>query len=85
MARSVGGALFCRCPGPGPAHGRAGFDALGGTRLFRLYRHDEAAAWFERLGKAGILVRPFDYQPDWLRLGLPGDKASWARLEEALR
>jgi cobalamin biosynthetic protein CobC len=62
-----------------------GFDALGGTRLFRLYRHDRAPDWFERLGQAGILVRPFDYQPDWLRLGLPGDEAALARLEEALR
>lgn len=63
----------------------AGFAALGGTRLFRLYGHDAVADWFGRLGAAGILTRPFAYRADWLRLGLPGDEAAWARLAEALR
>lgn len=63
----------------------AGFAVEGGCRLFRLYRHAEAARWFETLGRAGILTRPFAYRPDWLRLGLPGDEAGFARLERALR
>ncbi len=49
----------------------AGFDVVGGTALFRLAARPDAGAWFHRLGEAGILVRPFDYRRDWLRLGLP--------------
>lgn len=62
----------------------AGFRLEGGCRLFRLYGHDEAARWFERLGRAGILARPFDYRADWLRLGLPADEAGFARLAAVL-
>ena len=61
----------------------AGADLLGGTRLFRLYRHDQAGALADRLGRAGILVRQFAPRPDWLRFGLPPPGA-WARLEQAL-
>ncbi|HEY9079639.1 threonine-phosphate decarboxylase CobD [Magnetovibrio sp.] len=63
---------------------RAGFKIVGGTDLFRLGESDDAPAVFEKLGQAGILVRPFDYQPRWLRFGLPGTQADWARLEAAL-
>ncbi|TDP40391.1 threonine-phosphate decarboxylase CobD [Zavarzinia compransoris] len=62
----------------------AGFRLEGGCRLFRLYGHAAAGAWFERLGRAGILARPFAYRPDWLRLGLPADEAAFARLAAAL-
>lgn len=62
---------------------RAGLRVLGGTRLFRLAEGD-AAAWHARLGRAGILTRPFGHRPGWLRFGLPGDEAAWARLEAAL-
>nr|WP_282571782.1 threonine-phosphate decarboxylase CobD [Roseomonas acroporae] len=62
----------------------AGLRPLGGTHLFRLAEGD-AAGWYERLGRAGILVRPFAARPRWLRLGLPGDAAAWDRLEAALR
>jgi cobalamin biosynthesis protein CobC len=65
--------------------GRAGFEIIGGTTLFRLARHKEASAWFERLGRKGILARPFPIvRPDWLRFGLPGSQAQWRRLEAAL-
>ncbi|MDX7953475.1 threonine-phosphate decarboxylase CobD, partial [Lichenihabitans sp. Uapishka_5] len=47
----------------------AGLAVLGGTPLFRLARHAEAARIFERLGRAGILVRPFGPEPTWLRFG----------------
>lgn len=63
---------------------RAGFALLGGTRLFRLAAHPEASSFWQRLGQAGILVRRFPADPAWLRFGLPGDAASWARLEAAL-
>jgi cobalamin biosynthetic protein CobC len=64
---------------------QAGFRILGGTSLFRLASHDAAADWFARLGRAGILVRRFRDPADWLRFGLPGDEAGWARLEAVLR
>ncbi|MBE7220583.1 MAG: threonine-phosphate decarboxylase [Caulobacteraceae bacterium] len=62
----------------------AGGHVLGGTSLFRLVRHPRAADLFERLGRAGILVRPFREEPTWLRFGLPADEAAWERLARAL-
>jgi cobalamin biosynthetic protein CobC len=62
----------------------AGFVIVGGTPLFRLARHPRAPQWFERLGRAGILTRPFAARPDWLRFSLPGSEADWRRLEAAL-
>lgn len=62
----------------------AGFEVVGGTPLFRLARHAEAGRWFERLGRAGILARPFARRPEWLRFGLPADAAAWSRLAAAL-
>ena len=61
-----------------------GLAAVGGTSLFRLVRHDDAAAVAEALGRAGILVRDFAERPDWLRFGLPPDETAWSRLEAAL-
>lgn len=62
---------------------RAGLRVLGGTHLFRL-AEGEAGHWHERLGRQGILVRPFAARPRWLRFGLPPDEPAWARLERAL-
>ncbi len=62
----------------------AGFLVLGGTTLFRLCAVADAAGWFARLAEAGLLVRPFAAQPDWLRFGLPGHEDEWARLAEVL-
>jgi cobalamin biosynthetic protein CobC len=62
----------------------AGLGVIGGTLLFRLAQSASAATVFERLGRAGILVRRFDYRPDWLRFGLPGPETDWARLRAAL-
>ena len=64
---------------------QAGFGIIGGTPLFRLARHRDAALWFARLGAAGILVRPFAGRPDALRFGLPGLPEEWARLEAVLK
>lgn len=63
----------------------AGLESVGGTDLFRLVRSREAQQVFERLGRAGIFVRRFDEQPQWLRFGLPGAEEDWQRLEAALR
>jgi cobalamin biosynthetic protein CobC len=35
---------------------------------------------FHHLGRAGIFVRRFAEQPQWLRVGLPGSEAAWERL-----
>lgn len=62
----------------------AGLRIVGGTDLFRLAESDAASEIYEKLGRAGILTRPFDYNAQWLRFGLPGCDADWARLEAAL-
>jgi cobalamin biosynthetic protein CobC len=64
--------------------GRAGFSISGGTLLFRLADHPHASGWFERLGRAGILVRRFEERPDQLRFGLPGSDEAWQRLSSVL-
>ena len=63
---------------------RAGAAIAGGTTLFRLYDVGEAARWQERLARHHIWTRIFPYSDRWIRLGLPGPEAHWARLEEAL-
>lgn len=62
----------------------AGFEAAGGTDLFRLVRHSRARTRFLFLARQGILVRPFREKADYLRFGLPGDRQSWQRLKEGL-
>jgi len=62
---------------------RSGMEIVGGTSLFRLAAADDARSRFVRLAEAGILTRPFDYEPRWLRFGLPPDE-HWPRLETAL-
>ena len=63
----------------------AGLAVIGGTSLFRLAATARAAATFDRLGRAGILVRRFAEQPEWLRFGLPPTPDAWERLRAALR
>lgn len=60
-----------------------GFEIIGGTSLFRLARHEQARAWFNRLCQAGILTRPFEHRPDALRFGLPRTEDFW-RLQKVL-
>jgi cobalamin biosynthetic protein CobC len=57
---------------------------VGGTNLFRLVQTPAAQALFAHLGGAGIWVRAFAEQPNWLRFGLPGNEAAWRRLKSAL-
>lgn len=61
----------------------AGFEVVGGTSLFRLAAHPRAQAAAEALGRAGVHVRRFAANPDWLRFGMPAD-AEWPRVEAAL-
>ena len=63
---------------------RCGFDLAGGTSLFRLARASDARERFARLLAAGILVRPFDFDPGLLRFGLPRGRDQWRRLAAAL-
>jgi cobalamin biosynthetic protein CobC len=65
--------------------GQAGLELVGGTPLFRLTRCADAATLFDHLGRAGILVRRFSENPQWLRWGLPDGDAAFERLESALR
>jgi cobalamin biosynthetic protein CobC len=62
----------------------AGFASAGGSPLFRLVRREGAQGWFERLAKAGILVRRFAARPAWLRFGIAGSDAARMRLCAAL-
>ena len=64
---------------------RAGWQPVGGTHLFRLYAVPAAEAAQARLAEARIWSRRFPYSPHWLRLGIPGSRAEWDRLEAALR
>lgn len=63
----------------------AGLEIIGGTSLYRLAHTKNAAVLHEKFGHAGIMVRKFDYNPYWLRFGLPGGDDDWARLERALK
>ena len=61
-----------------------GCQVVGGTSLFRLARATDARERFARLLAAGILVRPFDFDPTLLRFGLPRGRDQWRRLAAAL-
>ncbi|BAJ82864.1 putative threonine-phosphate decarboxylase/cob(II)yrinic acid a,c-diamide reductase (plasmid) [Acidiphilium multivorum AIU301] len=64
---------------------RAGWELIGGTGLFRLYRTPEGTAAQARLARHRIWSRIFPARPDWLRLGLPGSEEEWKRMEAALK
>ncbi|MBR0956402.1 threonine-phosphate decarboxylase CobD [Bradyrhizobium japonicum] len=61
-----------------------GWRLIGGTPLFRLYQTPDALAAQETLAHGHIWSRVFAQEPTWLRLGLPGSEAEWARLAEVL-
>ena len=63
----------------------AGLAAAGGTALFTLVADAKAGDIYTELCRHHILVRRFDYAPDWLRFGLAPDAADDARLAAALR
>jgi len=62
----------------------AGFALEGQTDLFSLVRHDWAQDLYEHLARSRILVRKFDYEPNWLRFGLTPDEKSDQMLSESL-
>ncbi len=62
----------------------AGWRLIGGTALFRTYDTGNAAKVQARLARAGVWTRVFPYSANWLRMGLPGSEADWARLAPAL-
>ncbi|TNF19403.1 MAG: threonine-phosphate decarboxylase [Rhodobacteraceae bacterium] len=62
----------------------AGWRLVGGTPLFRTYDTADAAATQDRLAGQRVWSRIFPYSRGWIRLGLPGDAASWQRLEAAM-
>jgi cobalamin biosynthetic protein CobC len=62
----------------------AGLSVAGGTGLFSLVEHADAATLYEGLCRRHILVRPFDYNDRWLRFGLTPDAAGDERLAVAL-
>ncbi|NML95604.1 threonine-phosphate decarboxylase CobD [Novosphingobium olei] len=64
---------------------RHGLIGMGASPLFRLVVTPDAAALFERLARARILVRPFADKPNHLRFGVPADGLALARLDRALR
>ena len=62
----------------------AGFTILGGTTLFRLGEHPQAARLIDVLGQQGIHGRAFADRPTWLRFGLPANQEGFRRLAAAL-
>lgn len=60
-------------------------ESVGGTPLFQLASHTDAQSLFDHLAQAGILLRPFANNPDWLRFGIPGNDAEFDRLSTALK
>ncbi|WP_354543794.1 threonine-phosphate decarboxylase CobD [Roseovarius sp. MBR-78] len=64
--------------------GRAGWQLVGGTPLFRTYAAPDAVAAKERLAGAHIWTRVFPWSRHWIRLGMAGTAAEWARLDAAL-
>ncbi|MEZ5911094.1 MAG: threonine-phosphate decarboxylase CobD [Paracoccaceae bacterium] len=61
-----------------------GWATCGGCDLYRLYDVGDALAAQDHLARHRIWSRRFGYAPRWLRLGLPGSPAEWARLEQAM-
>jgi cobalamin biosynthetic protein CobC len=62
----------------------AGLVSAGGTELYTLVVHQRADRLFEHLARSHILVRKFDYAPDWLRIGLAPDEQGDRKLAGAL-
>lgn len=63
---------------------RLNLEVVGGCDLFATVRVEDAAGLRDRLAAQRIWVRVFDYEPTWLRFGLPGDKTGLERLTQAL-
>ncbi|MDL2407945.1 threonine-phosphate decarboxylase CobD [Rhizobium calliandrae] len=62
---------------------RAKLKTIGGTGLFALVADDCASDIYSHLCGHHILVRKFDYAPNWLRFGLAPDEEADRRLARA--
>ena len=82
--RPIHDAIATRKAALDAALAEGGLDVIGGTGLFSLVEHPDAAAIHHHLCHHHILVRPFDYDPHWLRFGLAPDSTGDKRLAEAL-
>ena len=60
-----------------------GWEVVGGSELFRLYRVPDAGDAQVQLASERVWSRTFRYSKDWLRLGIPGPD-HWPRVEAAL-
>ena len=60
-----------------------GWEVVGGSELFRLYRVPDAEDAQVHLATERIWSRTFPYSRNWLRLGIPGPD-HWTRVEAAL-
>ena len=60
-----------------------GWDVVGGSELFRLYRVPDAEDAQVQLAAERVWSRTFPYSRKWLRLGIPG-RDHWPRVEAAL-
>lgn len=63
----------------------AGLRVAANAGLFLLVQQPRAAALHAHLCGHSILTRIFDYRNDWVRIGLPGDRAGLERLQAALQ
>jgi cobalamin biosynthetic protein CobC len=81
----IRGRINERCAGLHAVLTGAGLQISGGTALFTLIVDARAGDIYIHLCRHHILVRKFDYAPEWLRFGLPPDPAADRRLGEALQ
>jgi cobalamin biosynthesis protein CobC len=63
---------------------KASWEVVGGTCLFRLYAAPDAGQAQAQLARRHIWSRIFPYSERWIRLGMPGNEAEWARLGAAM-
>nr|WP_324255253.1 aminotransferase class I/II-fold pyridoxal phosphate-dependent enzyme [Sphingomonas sp. PL-96] len=77
-------ALAERCAALDALLRRHALEPRGASPLFRLVETPQARAIFTYLAQRGILTRPFDYAPEWLRIGVPADTGALQRLDQAL-
>ena len=59
-------------------------DIVGGTDLFRLVTVRDSRQVWQTLAGAGIYARHFDWNPHYLRIGIPGNAEKLDRLDRAL-
>ncbi|WP_099864816.1 threonine-phosphate decarboxylase CobD [Pararhizobium haloflavum] len=63
---------------------QAGLKVVGDGGLFVLIEDEQSGALHDGLCRSHVLVRAFDYAPNWLRFGLASDEEGDERLARAL-